>query len=794
MRILQFSLPRATMRSIIAFLLGPILLILVLLSPPEVHCETFAFQQPNISSPEKRWLLKFRETSGCNVSENLPDCANSVQLTVPTSTLPMLPISGSSAPKNLISKTSEPWYSDFPILPVLFAESTSLPDGLCKTQSRRFLRDLKNGTLWAIQMFDASVKYPEGILSGNTRHYGSFDQCYHLSVNVPPSEDFEGESSENIRGRYNLVGYQFQQLNVPPINQGPNTYEFDPNDSAWEAIREKGDFRKVPRYYIELALCVPSSCSVEEIKLGLKKPIEDFAARKNLIVKVSLDEKHSQTKDDEPLFTLGAKIYCGIALTLFVLVVVSSCYDSAQDGQNQEESLTKDLLLCFSAKRNVKSIFEVRYNHPGLDAIHMIRFFAMCLVLVGHRTMQYYNNPTSNVYYFEKFLLFPSSMMLFNGPIIVDAFLGIGGLLLAYGLLLELEKRKKMNFIPLILVRFTRLTPLYMIIIFFHSLILPHLGTGPLWKYRVGIEHDNCGKNWWASMLYVNNYVRNEELCMFQSWYLSVDFQMYIVSLFVIYAFWKMPRRMGYLLLSLLTLASCLLPAVITYIKHIKPVFTGVLSILDDVRNDDYFTHYYIKTHMRSSGYFIGLISGAVLYDCTKSTWRLPKLWSRILFMIFVVITSIVSQALAFPYFQPSSNVSILQTALYAGFHRLFFSFSFCAVVILFTIGDGLEFHYNFCTPTWVQPLARLTYSTFLVHNINQIYDIGVMRASRTFSVHTMFWDFIPDVFYSFFLAFLCAIGIEGPFRKIEQRLLRKKAVKSEEQERSPVIKTKKID
>lgn len=50
----------------------------------------------------------------------------------------------------------------------------------------------------------------------------------------------------------------------------------------------------------------------------------------------------------------------------------------------------------------------------------------------------------------------PFSIILFNGQVIVDGFFGLGGLLLAYNLLGELNKCKRFNFITLILSRFFR--------------------------------------------------------------------------------------------------------------------------------------------------------------------------------------------------------------------------------------------------------------------------------------------------------------------------------------------------
>lgn len=46
---------------------------------------------------------------------------------------------------------------------------------------------------------------------------------------------------------------------------------------------------------------------------------------------------------------------------------------------------------------------------------------------------------------------------------------------------------------------------------------------------------------------------------------------------------------------------------------------------MQEVREDDYFIHHYIKTHERLTSYFIGVLGGAIIYDHRKSLWKLPK-------------------------------------------------------------------------------------------------------------------------------------------------------------------------
>lgn len=80
-----------------------------------------------------------------------------------------------------------------------------------------------------------------------------------------------------------------------------------------------------------------------------------------------------------------------------------------------------------------------------------------------------------------------------------------------------------------------RLTPSYMLIIFFNALILPYLGSGPYWKWKVGLESDGCWNYWWANIFYVNNYVRPEKTVIFHS--IRIYFSSFFFFLIVFFYF-----------------------------------------------------------------------------------------------------------------------------------------------------------------------------------------------------------------------------------------------------------------
>jgi peptidoglycan/LPS O-acetylase OafA/YrhL len=58
---------------------------------------------------------------------------------------------------------------------------------------------------------------------------------------------------------------------------------------------------------------------------------------------------------------------------------------------------------------------------------------------------------------------------------------------------------------------------------------------------------------------------------MFQSWYLSADFHLYVISLLVINVIWRWPR-LGYAALGTLTALSAVIPFILIYQNNAAPL------------------------------------------------------------------------------------------------------------------------------------------------------------------------------------------------------------------------------
>lgn len=103
-------------------------------------------------------------------------------------------------------------------------------------------------------------------------------------------------------------------------------------------------------------------------------------------------------------------------------------------------------------------------------------------------------------------------MFLLNGTLITDTFFTLSGFLTCYALVQELSKRRRLNISNVFLYRWMRITPVYMVVVGFYATLLKRLGDGPIWDERVLREVERCQQNWWANLLYINNYVNVQGL------------------------------------------------------------------------------------------------------------------------------------------------------------------------------------------------------------------------------------------------------------------------------------------
>lgn len=94
-----------------------------------------------------------------------------------------------------------------------------------------------------------------------------------------------------------------------------------------------------------------------------------------------------------------------------------------------------------------------------------------------------------------------------------------------------------MNTFKFINTLYFRLTPPVAILIIIDIFIIKYLSSGPIWNYF--FKTDNCIQNWWYPILHIGNMKHVFQQCFIHTWYLAVDYQLFLVSPLILIPVWK---------------------------------------------------------------------------------------------------------------------------------------------------------------------------------------------------------------------------------------------------------------
>lgn len=105
----------------------------------------------------------------------------------------------------------------------------------------------------------------------------------------------------------------------------------------------------------------------------------------------------------------------------------------------------------------------------------------------------------------------------------------------------------------------------------------------------------NCEQYWWRNFLFINNWWPMSEMCIVSSWYLSADFQCFLISIIVLVISLRLPKT-AFAIFVLIFLGSSIYSGYVGWTEN--------FSFLLDVQFNTIDTLYY-PTHTRLGKRFI---------------------------------------------------------------------------------------------------------------------------------------------------------------------------------------------
>uniref|UniRef100_A0A1S4GUV1 Acyl_transf_3 domain-containing protein n=1 Tax=Anopheles gambiae TaxID=7165 RepID=A0A1S4GUV1_ANOGA len=436
------------------------------------------------------------------------------------------------------------------------------------------------------------------------------------------------------------------------------------------------------------------------------------------------------------------------------------------------------LLVAFSLPRNWHLLTTARRKVSStatkdLRFIQSVRFLVMYLVIAGHSMLFNCIFPLQNPQYVELNYRRVITMLIFNGITVVQTYFTVSGFLLAVHFVDFTEKQRRFrcwDYLQSIVYRFLRLTPVYAFMLLLDATWLIRLQDGPIWKRVAETERTYCRTNWWANVLYVNNYVTVSEPCLQQTWYLATDFQLFAIGLAILALTWRYPKLLKPLL-AVAVLGALLIPAIVTYVNR----FEGVVILRPEALKyvlwyDPMYRKMYIPTHTNFGSYLAGLIAGLLYHRLKRANFDAVRHRGFRTLWYVSLPTAIVLLLSAYVFYAYDFEKPALWIAAYAALAKNLWGalFGVLFVGLAFGVGGFLRTALN---NSIFRPLGKVTYCVFLCHLFVIRVTLGNIRQPIYVSDMRILVSTSSTLVLAYIMGTLMCLLIEIPFSNVQKTL-----------------------
>ncbi|XP_045194786.2 uncharacterized protein LOC123550421 [Mercenaria mercenaria] len=688
----------------------------------------------------------------------------------------------------------------------------------CRNDIVIIFTKLMEQTDWVLQMVDAMGKPESGLLEGNLKWLGDYQEC----VNIKAVTD----GVERFTGKYCKTGIPLGGILPPELAAlGSN---------------------------LEVGTCMPNSCSANDI-VNLMVSVQ-----KLLLNGTTLFQPEVNCVEDKSLST-DLVVCIGLIAMLLAAIIIGTLYDifavqmNAVDGngknavettgrlsrqlsgkislykpthtqvclpnayinggymnQGDEEEIkvngetkavdmepetdksvvtlpqkenraisepyqkrkgtAESILMAFSFYSNGVKILNTDQAAGSLGAINGIRFLSMAWVILGHTYFFCQGYDSNFIFHFFSSLQNWTFMAISYATVSVDSFFAISGILVAYLTLKELKKvggASKLNWFMFYFHRFWRLTPSYMLVLMVGTVILPYILNGPMWTEDDLPYMKTCRTNWWTNLLYVNNYVNTDEICMGWTWYLANDMQFYIISPLILLPLFY--NQIAGAVSCLLFLTATTVAAGVVAYSHRYQV-QMYLPYAPQPNDADYGKNLYMPSYARFGPYVVGLFTGYILYRC-KCKCNLPKIINIVCWLISLALCCVCAYT---PYSDGDKHTFTQQeSAAFFALHRTAWGVAVCWIVFACATGHGGWINEVLSWKAFV-PLGRLTYSAYLIHPLVMLVFYMSRNTPTYFSIYEVIYLFLGHLVLSYGIGFIVSLVFESPMMGLEKAIFKR--------------------
>ncbi|XP_058832018.1 O-acyltransferase like protein-like [Topomyia yanbarensis] len=442
-----------------------------------------------------------------------------------------------------------------------------------------------------------------------------------------------------------------------------------------------------------------------------------------------------------------------------------------------------NLLTAFSIRRNIHRLTVAPNDDQlqrDLSFLDALRVFTMGIViyshvLIGERMVTNQNPELVEITDSSPVMQIIASIC----PFTVNIFLAISGLLLSlFFIKYTANKRFNLNHLWLGIVnRYLRSFPVYLMVMLYVVSVSDMLQFSPSAYRFMVFSKAVCRSKWWINFLYISNYYQPEELCLIHTWYLSADFQLFVIGLIAMMVMWRYPQSFKWLMGALFGLGFAA-PAIRTYVYSLDammPISNKGHSMR--LWYERLYIDFYQTTDVHCASYFVGMFVGIIYHKVRQNEKLLSesKLFKTLQYLTIPLLAIFFLPAPIFH--QLSIPKPSLWMGIFAGMHRWAFAISLGVIFLVYMFSAaGTLFGWlresKILQNSFIRVSGRLSFSIYLIH-MSVLEAVlanhhEAMRLSAALTVSVL----CSVTLLTYFLAFLAFVFIEKPLDIIFKQLL----------------------
>ncbi|XP_060069296.1 nose resistant to fluoxetine protein 6-like, partial [Ylistrum balloti] len=564
----------------------------------------------------------------------------------------------------------------------------------CLRDTKQIILGFQRREYWASRLIDSLGKPGSGLTDGNVHWIGSYDQCNSVEGLVYTDMVNNTGPQYILQGKYckGQLALGFQGITATYGTCVPKTCSEEDTTAlmnlALSLLSDKMHFSltdcpSVETEYDARAIVSLTICSIIGLMMVLGTGYDVIVVRY-----IREKERQEQEKRDQIVKTdMEADRYQSESSLNESTTLLKKIKQKPTVVKHEEGTIGK-ILIAFSMKTNGEKLLSTAQGEGSLTALNGMRFLSITWVILGHNYSAGLDFSVNMIPFYTEMINRWTFQAIGNAFVSVDSFFTMSGLLLAYLFMKEMKKNNgKMNWPMFYFHRFWRLTPPYMLVLMISATLTRYMGGdgGPMWS-RKGTEQDYCKDTWWTNLLYINNLVKPEKMCIGWSWYLANDMQFFVISpLMLVPLYYN--KFIGFVVCGIFLLASFIATGLLSV--HHGWAASPMEPRVGPEATNSYMMDYYFKPWCRIGPYIVGIMAGYLLQAC-NCRFKINKAVNLFCWLVAALVACLIVYGL-----YDSLTGTLLSTsvaAFYNTVHRSVWGVCVSWVIFACATGNGGNF------------------------------------------------------------------------------------------------------